>query len=253
MIDLHVHLLGHRDREANKKNIRAFLDAASSENLKEIGFSDHDIYLDQFNLPLIRETAAEYPDLRVRIGLEVDYSPRAEETIRNTLTLFPFDFVIGSVHEADGWLFDLPEEEFRHHGWDADELYRRYFAIVTRSVKSGLFTTVGHFDLIKIFGVRSKTDVLILADEALTAMAEYGLVLEVNTAGKYKPVGEFYPEKRLLEEAKRRGIALTLGADAHFAQHVGRDLQEACRLLREIGVKTVVGFEGRERVRYSLD
>ncbi|MFZ3130835.1 MAG: histidinol phosphate phosphatase, partial [Desulfosporosinus sp.] len=29
MLDMHVHLLGHNDREANRENIRAFLDEAT--------------------------------------------------------------------------------------------------------------------------------------------------------------------------------------------------------------------------------
>ena len=42
MLDMHVHLLGHNDREANRKNIREFLEEASRRGLKEIGFADHD-------------------------------------------------------------------------------------------------------------------------------------------------------------------------------------------------------------------
>ena len=143
--------------------------------------------------------------------------------------------------------------EPEHRARDANELYRRYFETVTLAAKSGLFTTIGHFDLIKLFGVRPGLDVVTLADEALTAAAEHNLTIEVNTSGKYKPVGEFYPERRLLEEIKSRGIPFTMGSDAHSVHVVGRDLREACRLLREIGVRTVVGFTGLERVSWSLD
>ena len=252
MLDLHVHLVGHNDREANQENIRAFLDVASRRGLKEIGFADHDYYWDQMNFPLIREVAKDYPQLNVRIGLEAEYRPDEEGRIKHQLEQFPFDFVIGSVHEINGWAFDMPGEEPKHWQIDADELYRGYFEIVTRAASSGLFTTIGHFDLIKIFGVRPKTDILALADEALTTVAERGLVLEVNTNGRYKPVQEFYPEQRLREEIKRRGIDFTLGSDAHSAEVVGRDLDEAMKLLSQIGVHSVIGFERFNKVRYSL-
>jgi len=253
MLDLHVHLVGHNDREANRENIRAFLDEASRQGLKEIGFADHDYYWDQMNLPLIREVAKEYPNLAVRIGIEAEYRPQDEGRIKDLLEQFPFDFVIGSIHEMNGWVFDIPEEEHQHRKKDADELYREYFDVVTSAAKSGLFTTIGHFDLIKIFGVRPKTDVLELADEALTTVAKHGLVLEVNTNGKYKPVREFYPERRLLEEIQRRGIEFTLGSDAHCAGVVGRDIKEASQLLREIGVHSIVGFARLDKISYSLD
>lgn len=253
MLDLHVHLLGHNDRDANRENIRAFLDEASRRGLKEVGFADHDYYWDQMNFPLIREVANDYPNLKVRIGLEAEYRPYEEGRIKNLLAQFPFDFVIGSVHEFDGWAFDYPEEEVMHWKKDADELYSRYFEVVTLAAKSGLFTTIGHFDLIKVFGVRPLKDILTLADEALTTVAEHGLVLEVNTNGRYKPVQEFYPERRLIEEIQRRGIEFTLGSDAHCAENVGRDLEEASQLLRQIGVQSVVGFSRLDKVNYSLN
>jgi histidinol-phosphatase (PHP family) len=253
MLDLHIHLIGHNDREANRENIRAFLNVATRCGLKEIGFADHDYYWDQMNFPLIREVAQEYPDIAVRIGLEAEYRPNEEDRIRNLLQQYSFDYVIGSVHEIAGWTFDIPEEEPSHHQKEADQLYRDYFDVVTRAAKSGLFTTIGHFDLIKVFGVRPTSDVVALADEALTTVAENGLVLEVNTNGRYKPVQEFYPEKRLMEEIKRRGIDFTLGSDAHCAEAVGRDIEEASQLLRQIGVRTLTGFKGLDKISYTLE
>ncbi len=253
MLDLHVHLLGHNDREANRENIRAFLDEATRRGLKEIGFADHDYYWKQMDFPLILEVAEDYPNLAVRIGFEAEYRPHEEERIKNLINQFPFDFVIGSVHEFDGWIFDIPEEEHMHRKKDVDDFYARYFEVVTLAAKSGLFTTIGHLDLIKVFGARPGKDILTLADEALTAVAEQGLVLEVNTNGRYKPVQEFYPERRLMEEIQRRGIGFTLGSDAHCAENVGRDLDEVSLLLRQIGVQSVVGFAKFDKVSYSLD
>ena len=254
MLDMHVHLIGHDDpQEVNREIIRAYLEEASRCGLKEIGFADHDYFWDQMNFPMIREVAEEFPGLAVRIGLEAEYRPHEEGRIKHLLEQFPFDFVIGSVHEFDGWIFDIPEEEHRHHERDADEFYGRYFEVVTLAAKSGLFTTIGHLDLIKLFGVRPKKDILTLADEALTTVAEHGLVLEVNTNGRYKPVKEFYPEKRLVEEIMRRGIEFTLGSDAHGAKVVGRDIAEASQLLRQVGVHSVVGFESLEKISYKLD
>ena len=253
MLDMHVHLLGHNDRKANRENIRAFLDEASRRGLKEIGFADHDYYWEQMNFPLIREVAKDYPGLAVRIGLEAEYRPHEEGRIKDLLEQYPFDFVIGSVHEFDGWIFDIAEEEHAHHEKDADQFYGRYFEVVTLAAKSGFFTTIGHFDLIKIFGVRPKKDILILAEEALTAVAEQGLVLEINTNGRYKPVQEFYPERRLIEEISRRGIDFTFGSDAHCAAVVGRDIAEASQLLLQIGVHSVVGFANMNKVSYPLD
>jgi histidinol-phosphatase (PHP family) len=253
MLDLHVHLIGHQDRPANAENIRAYLNQARKVGLKEIGFADHGHYMADLNLPLIREISREYSELKVRIGLEVDYRPEEEGKIKELLGQFPFDYVIGSVHEMNGWTFDIPGQESKHRERNSDEMYQEYFSWVEMAAASGLFTTIGHFDLIKIFGVRPYTDILELADSALRRIQENGLVLELNTAGRYKPVGEFYPEFKLLEEITRRGISMTLGSDAHQADYVGRDLEEATLLLRQLGITHLIGFNQKEKVYYPIE
>lgn len=253
MFDLHTHLIGHQDRPANRENIRDFLEAAQRAGLQEMGFSDHDMYFEDLNLPLIREVAQDYPNIKVRVGLEVDYREEDEEKIRSLLETFPFDYVIGSVHEIKDWLFDYPDQAQRHREKDPDRLYIEYFDLVEKAARSHLFTMIGHFDLIKLFGVRPRTDVRELADHALRAIVENGLVAELNTAGRYKPVGEFYPEAKLIREMVNRGIEFTIGSDAHEARYVGRDLQEGVQLLQACGVKQLIHFEHKKRLVHNLD
>ena len=252
MIDLHVHMLGHKDREATYEVVKSFLDVAVARGLQEIGFADHEYYLEDMNFPLIREAAQEYPGLKVRIGLEVEYRLGEEGRIKDLLAEFPFDYAIGSIHEMGGWIFDIPSAEGGHWERDADEMYREYFDLVARAARSGLFQTLGHLDLIKIFGVRPRLDILEVAAEALSEAAAHGCALEINTAGRYKPVKEFYPEPKLIGEIARRGINFTLGSDAHRAENVGRDFGDALAQLRAAGVTELVSFAGKENVVYPL-
>ena len=252
MLDLHTHLIGHQDRPANQKNIKDYLEAAQRAGLKEFGLSDHDLYFEDLDLPLIREAAKAFPELNVRVGLEVDYRTEDELKIKNLLQTFDFDYVIGSVHEINNWLFDYPEEEQKHQEMDPDQLYISYFSLVEKAARSQLFTTIGHFDLIKLFGVRPHTDVRELAEEAIRAIAENGLAAELNTAGRYKPVGEFYPEDKLIREMVNHGIEFTLGSDAHEAKLVGRDLQEGIKLLKSCGVKRLLSFQQKQRLIFPL-
>lgn len=250
MLDLHVHLLGHLDRKATKENIRCFLEEAQRKNLKEIGFADHDYYWENLNFELIREVAAEYPELKVRVGLEVDFREGIEDNIRRMIDSYPFDYVIGSVHQIGSWSFDFPEEEDEHFNRDSDNLYREYFSSVEKAAASKLFNIIGHFDLIKLFQLRPKTDVRILAESALRAVKKNGLVLEINTNGRYKPVKEFYPENKLVQMIHTMEIPFTLASDAHEPQVVGRDLSEACELLRTFGVKEIIGFTNGQQERF---
>lgn len=252
ILDLHTHLTGHQDRPASRENIQDYLEAARRAGLEEIGFADHDRYFDDLNLPLIGEVAQAYPDVKVRLGLEVSYRAGDEEKIRALLERFPLDYAIGSIHDIKGWLFDYPDQAPKHQEMDPDRLYLTYFALVEQAARSHLFTTVGHFDLIKIFGVRPRTDVRELAKSALQAIVEEDLVVEINTAGRYKPVGEFYPEAKLIREMVNRGLEFTLGSDAHEASLVGRDLREAAQFLQSCGVKRLISFEQKMRILHPF-
>lgn len=253
MIDLHVHLLGHRDREATAEHIRSFLEQARRQKLKVIGFADHDMYWDSLDFDLIRATAAEFPDITVKVGLEVDYREEAEQGIRERLRAYPFDYVIGSVHQIGGWFFDFPDEELNHRQKDADTVYREYFRLVEKAAVSGMFHIIGHLDIIKIFNLRSVTDVSTLARPALDAIKRNGLAVEINTNGRYKPVNEFYPQAALIELARDLGIDFTFGSDAHEAKVVGRDIPEAAALLKSHGIQEVVAFSAGAKVRFALD
>jgi len=245
MLDLHVHLIGHLDRKATSENIKKYLDVARVKGLKSIGFADHDMYWKELNFELIRETAQDYPDLDVRVGLEVDYREGAEKKISEMLSKYDFDYVIGSVHEINGWMFDMPEEEKHHQDKNPDIMYKNYFKLIEKTASSGLFSTIGHLDLIKIFGVRPLTDVRELAAKALDAIEKNSLTVEINTNGRYKPVGEFYPELKIIKEIIRRGIPITLGSDAHQPETVGRDIWEVCEILLSLGINEVTGFKKR--------
>lgn len=245
MLDLHVHLLGHLDREATRDNIRSYLDEARRKKLSRIGFADHDMYWNELNFDLIRDTAEEYPDLEVRVGLEVDYREENEDIIRRMIAQYPFDYIIGSVHEIKGWFFDYPEEEEEHLRRNADDLYRDYYSLVEKAAVSGLFNIIGHLDLVKLFGIRPLTDARILALPALEAIRKNNLAVEINTNGRYKPVNEFYPELKLMEMIVQMGIPFTLGSDAHEPANVGRDLPEALRMLKLLGVDALTGFTRR--------
>ncbi|MDR1961668.1 MAG: histidinol-phosphatase [Gracilibacteraceae bacterium] len=242
LIDTHVHLLGHRDRPATAANIRLFLAEAARRGLGLIGFSDHEEYLADMRPDLIRAVAREYPELRVLVGVEMEFRPGEEERIRAALGRYDFDFSIGSVHELAGRALDLTPAEAGALGLAPDELYRRYFDCVAQAAASGFFTVLGHIDLVKIFGVRSEAPVEELAAPALDAAASSGVAIELNTNGSAKPVGEWYPSPPLLAAAARRGIPMTTGSDAHEAGRVGREIREASAALRALNVRRAEKF-----------
>ncbi|MRN56698.1 histidinol-phosphatase HisJ [Paenibacillus monticola] len=244
--------------------------------LQQLGLSDH--------LPLIHvDPATYYPEMamplyelpryveecltlkeryrgiiELRVGLEADYIEGYEEQIRELLSPYPWDYLIGSVHFLGEW--DITDYR-QVHGWegkDVMEVYRRYYDAVQKSALSGLYDIIGHMDVIKRFGYgpqtpEGKAEVNKLELETLQAIADSGIAMELNASGLSKPCAEMFPAEHVLQDALTLGIPLTLGSDAHDPLKLGEGLQEARRLLWHTGFRELAIFEGRRRSSVSFE
>lgn len=246
LVDYHVHALGHGEGRLSLAHLEDFVAKARQNGLEELGLAEHDEFVGLLDPVFFARVREEFAPLTLRLGLEVSWRPEREEEIRAMAARLPFDYLIGSVHDLAGWPFDHPDFVDGYAAWDVDELYRRYFGAVARAAASRLFDVIGHLDLIKVFGYRSRRPVLELAGEALAAIKEAGVAVEVNTAGLFKPAGEIYPARELLEACFARGIPITFGSDAHRAEEVGRELARAVELAHRVGYRCYVRFCRRQ-------
>jgi len=183
-------------------------------------------------------------DIHILLGYEVDWLPsHMDERVLNANV----DYLIGSVHFIDKWSFDNPEFI---GGWkekNIDEIWQAYFEATEAMAKSGKFDIVGHLDLIKIFKFMPKQDIRLLAKNVLKAIKTSNMVIEINTAGLRKPVGEMYPSRTLLEEAYDLGIPITFSSDAHAVEQIGTGYDLATALAKDVGYTKAVTFQGRDK------
>jgi histidinol-phosphatase (PHP family) len=229
--------------------------------LTEIGFSDHspmrqddfdkwrmnfsqlDEYVDK-----VRKAQRDFPQLTIRLALEVDYLPGHEDWIRELAALHPWDYFIGSVHYvSDSWAIDDPQKlsEWKHR--DSFEVWKIYFERLTKAAKTKLFEIIGHVDLPKKFGHRPMRDSSSLYDRFLDAAKEAGCAIELNTAGLRKDCKEIYPSREILLSAFQKNVPITFGSDAHAPEEVGMNFAEAIQLAKSVGYKNSCKFAMRER------
>src|SRR6185436_14972471 len=133
--------------------------------LSEIGFSDHspmakddfdnwrmmNSQLDEY-VEKVRRAQKEFPNLTIKLALEVDYIPGHEEWIRDLAARHPWDYLIGAVHYvSDSCDVDSPKKisEWKHR--DPDEVWTTYFERLTLAAESRLFEIIAHADLCKKF------------------------------------------------------------------------------------------------------
>ncbi len=245
LVDYHTHPLGHRGGCYTGALLEEFIKGARARGLAEIGFSDHDEFSPGIDPVLAAAVAARFPSLQVRVGLEVSYRPGREQEIARLACSLPFDYLIGSVHEIGGWMFDHPDYQADYDTWDINELYRTYFNLIEKLAGSGLFDIVGHLDLVKVFGHRPAGATLPYACQALQAIKKSGITVEINSSGLCKPCAEIYPARELLQKCFDLDIPVTMGSDAHAAEEVGRDLTRARQLLKQAGYRRLMTFTGR--------
>ena len=230
--------------------------------LTEIGFSDHSpmrrdnfdnwrMRADQLDeyVAKIRLAQKEFPQLTIRLALEVDYLPGHEDWIRELAARHPWDYFIGSVHYvSDSWAIDDPSKlsEWKHR--DSNEVWALYFERLTQAAESKLFEIIGHADLPKKFGHRPTRDCTSLYEKFLDAAAKNDCAIELNTAGLRKDCQEIYPSRQILELAFQKGVPITFGSDAHAPGEVGLNLSDAMQLARETGYQNYCQFSKRQKL-----
>ncbi|QYJ15630.1 hypothetical protein Rxycam_01455 [Rubrobacter xylanophilus DSM 9941] len=246
MIDYHLHVVAHDDRPMTVENILKYCRVAEERGIRELGITEHDRYLEKIDLAAFQEARERSKSVELRLGIEIDYVPGNEAAMERVATALPYDYVIGSVHRVDGEEIDIdPGADVYER--DTYELYDAYFTGVRAAARSGLFDVIGHPDLIKIFRRFPERDVTPILEETAEAIAEAGVVVDVNSAGLRKPVGEIYPSRAFLRMFFERGVPIILSSDAHAPEQVGAGYEESLRLVREVGYREVVTFRNGER------
>jgi len=266
LTDYHLHLRPDDTGEANDyfsgQNVDRYLAAAEEHDIDELGVSEH-VYrftqaLEIWDHPYWESSALDDLDAYVefvrstplRLGIECDFVPGAEDRIANLLER-DFDYVVGSIHflGEQGAVDDRRYDVWEAIG-DPDELWSTYFRWQAELARSGLFDVVSHPDLVKIWGddrPQPKRDPRFHYEPLVEAVAEMGIAVEVSTAGLRKRVGELYPAPALGEMLAEAGATFALPSDAHAPDQVGFGYDRALELLSDLGVEAISVFEHRER------
>lgn len=256
--DYHIHTR-HSDGEGE---VAEFVERAIALGLPEIGFADHLVppglgeagsyglapdKLERY-VRDIRDAAVRYPEIRVLLSVEADFLPEHEEALARMLTPYPFDYVIGSIHFVGS--FDFADETKEHHPlWnDVDGVFRGYFDATRSAAQSGLFQIMAHVGYVGLWGHRPSDAVVESEDTALRAIADAGMVLELNTGGVLDPIGDMYPSRDLLGRAQRMGIPLTLSSDAHTTGDVAMLYGEGVARARAAGYTAIMRMSDRSEV-----
>jgi histidinol-phosphatase (PHP family) len=268
LTDYHLHLRPDEPDASvadyyTQANFERYREAASARGIAELGVSEH-IYrfeqaLEMWRHPFwesfARDDLDEYcafvrEQTDLRLGIEADFVPGAEERTAELLQARDFDYVVGSVHFVREGAVDMDDYSVWDSGRSVEQIWRRYFETVAESARSGLFDILAHPDLVKVWGGERPLpdgDLRRYYEPAVEAVAESGIAVEVSTAGLRKRVGELYPAPALLEMCLQAGAPIALSSDAHRPEDVGAGYDAALELLDALGARELCVFEHRRR------
>jgi histidinol-phosphatase (PHP family) len=273
LTDYHVHLRPDgADSDAadhhTADNAQRYRDAATERGIAELGISEHiyrftqalEIWRHPFWLDFAHDDLERFcefvrTDTDLRLGIEADFVPGAEDRTANLLEAHDFDYVVGSVHFLRDGAVDMDDFSVWDSGASAEQIWQRYFETVAESARSGLFDVIAHPDLVKYWGAAGtglaqrtpSGDPRRYYEPTVEAFAEASVAVEVSTAGLRKPVGALYPAAAMLEMCVEAGVPVALSSDAHRPQDIGAGYDQALQELERVGVSELCVFERRSR------
>lgn len=83
--------------------------------------------------------------------------------------------------------------------------------------------------------------------------SESDCIVEVNTRGLYKQRSDtYFPSPAVLEQIHHLKIPVTISTDAHHPDELGLFFIEAVTMLKEIGFRELVFFDGKTRQKQKI-
>ncbi|MBE3561573.1 MAG: hypothetical protein IMW89_20480 [Ktedonobacteraceae bacterium] len=237
--------------------------AAQQKGLHVLGLSEHVFQMSEGRAPLAHlalegpiltfaqyidavSTAAHKLQFDVRLGLEVDFVPEHNERIQASLRDYPWDFLIGSVHEVDGSLFEESGDLTRERG---EAFWLRYLELLRAAVNSGYFDVISHparmYALNPYLPPTLDQEYEHLAADA----ARCNVALEVNGYDVLT-----YPEivRRIIKACALHRTPISIGSDAHVPHQIAQAHQQSEALLHEAGITSIRIWKQRRAEEYEI-
>ena len=265
ILDTHT----HTDNSYDGHHSTMYLcERAELIGLRAVTFTDHveiDYYKrDQFDRVAVQsyfETAKARSAFRGKLivcsGVELGQPMYDVATADKVVKALHYDEVIGSVHNLRG----LPDFMYLDYStFDIDQLMLDYFKELQLMVDWGNFDTLAHltYPLRYICGEHGiPLDLSVYAgqiDSILSGLVEKGKAMEINTSGLRQKLGKTMPgEETVMRFKELGGEYITIGSDAHYAEHLGAGIPEGMAMAERCGFKNVTLYQKREPIQIPIE
>jgi histidinol-phosphatase (PHP family) len=270
MTDLHTHTYFSADSTELPEN---HIERALALGCKALGFSEHLDYdylvngitvngaaLSMTNLPAYAKNTAALQEkyrgkIEILFGIEYAYHAAAVPLYQRESAVYPFDYVINSVHVAGGK--DCYFKEY-FEGKTRDDAYLLYLRTVLESLYAAYdYQIVGHIGYVVRNAPYADKNLSAppfknAVDDILKAVIEKEKALELNT-NVYGLQEPFMPAPAILKRyAELGGRLVSFGSDAHKSARLLQNYSAVTNALQAAGIRELCYFKKKKLYRYKI-
>lgn len=267
IVDLHVHTDNSFD---GNHSATFFCEKAEMTDLRAVAFTDH-CEVDQFRgdlsydkrifqafFEISKVRSAFRGKLLILNGIELGQPAYDTEIAERILNTHDYDMILGSVHNLRGgedfyFMKNITLKE-------AEKLLEEYFSEIIKMLDWGNFDVLAHLTYpLRYFYSQSSLDIDLRKferqiDEILMLTAKSDKALEINTAGLRQPINKLSPEVDIVKRFKELGGKyVTVGSDAHYAEHLAADIDMAYNCALEAGFDSITFFQKRTPIEMKIE
>lgn len=264
--DLHTHTKASH----GENSVAEMFAAARERGLAFLGFSEHSPRPPEYSYPTeyrehlkasfstyiheVQALQASSLSPSVLLGMELDWFPSERTFMEAAIAAYPFDYLIGGIHFLGSWGFDFTQDDWKVSPEQCAVRYENYFLTLRDMAQSGLVNIAAHPDIIKLFTIDIfrkwvvRPESLSLIADALIAIRDNGMAMEVSSAGLRKPCREIYPGPEIMKLASDLKVPISFGSDAHCRNTPAYGFEQLASYASSYGYTRSLLFEsGKKR------
>ena len=194
-------------------------------------------------------------------GVEIGEGFWFPEQCKKIHDLALYDVIIGSVHCVKCKDLEMAYSRIDFSLLDREKIYKYldcYFRDMITMLQTEDFDILAHLTC-PLRYIEGKYGIQLdlkrfeeKISTILKTVVERKIALEINTSS-YDTLHDFMPGREIIEKYYRMGGRLvTLGSDAHIAEHASYKFENVVQALKEVGFENICYYQNRNRKEISL-
>lgn len=193
-------------------------------------------------------------EINIKKGLEFGMQVHTIHQFEKLYRSQDYDFILLSVHQIENKEFWTGEfQKGRTHKESYDRYYDEMYQLVTTYEN---YSVLAHMDLVRRY-LDKEIDMFEYNKDKIKEILKVVIAnnkgIEVNTSSSRYEINGLTPSIKILKlYHELGGKIITIGSDSHKPEHLGYNIKEAKKILKNIGYTHFCTFDKMEPIFHTL-